>query len=70
MPNIQIPGEFLGSDGAERAKMCRKLAAEAEALAAAAINPESREAYVDLTRQWHELASEFEKGTETPDAES
>ena len=52
--------EFLGSDGPERAKKCRQLAAEADRLAANAINPETREAYLDLKRQWGELADEIE----------
>jgi hypothetical protein len=46
--------EFLGSNGSERVKQCRQLAAEADALAADAINPEMRKAYLDLMRQWHE----------------
>ena len=53
--------EFLGSDGPERARKCRQLAAEADGLAAGAINPESRKSYLDLKRQWLDLADEIEK---------
>jgi len=53
--------DFLSSDGPERARKCRQLAAEADGLAANAINPDSREAYLDLKRQWNELADEIEK---------
>jgi hypothetical protein len=61
MPDNTISDELLGSDGPERAKMCRKLADEADALAADASNPETRAAYLDVKRQWHELASEIER---------
>jgi hypothetical protein len=53
--------EFLGSNGPQRARKCRQLAAEADGLAANAINPETREAYLDLKGQWNELAVEIEK---------
>jgi hypothetical protein len=53
--------EFLGSNGPERARKCRHLAAEADELAANAINPETREAYLDMKRQWNELACEIER---------
>ena len=61
MVDIAIAAEFLGSNGLERVKKCRQLAAQAEALAAAAGNPETRKAYLDLKRQWQELANEIEK---------
>lgn len=69
MADITISDEFLGSNGPERAKMCRKLAAEAEALASAAINPETRKAYLDLKRQWDELAGEIALAAKTADGE-
>ena len=61
MPDIRIAAEFLGSNGPERAEKCRELAGEANALATDAINPESRKGYLDLKRQWLELADEIEK---------
>ena len=60
MPNITISGEFLGSNDPERANKCRKFAAEAHAFATA-VNPERREAYLDLKRQWNNLADEIER---------
>ena len=45
----------------ERVEKCRQFGTEAGALAADAINPESRKAYLDLKRQWLELADEIEK---------
>jgi hypothetical protein len=56
-----IGGEFLGSDGPERVKNCRQSAAEADGLAAAAANPEMGVAYLELKRQWDELASDMER---------
>ena len=53
--------EFLGSNDPERAEKCREFAAEAEGLAAAAINPETRKAYLELKRQWLDLAAEVDK---------
>lgn len=41
--------------------MCRKLAAEAEGLAQRCGNPEAKESYLDLKRQWDELAAELLK---------
>ena len=61
MNDIAISGEFLGSNTPERVKKCRQLAAEAAALAANAINPETRKSYLDLERQWRELANEVEQ---------
>jgi len=61
MADIAISAEFLGSSGPERVKKCRQLAAEAAALAANAINPETRRNYLDLERQWRELANEMEQ---------
>jgi hypothetical protein len=61
MPDIRIAAEFLGSNGVERVEKCRQFGAEAGALAADAINPELRNAYLDLRRQWLELADEIEK---------
>ena len=58
---LPISGEFLGSNGPERLKKCRQLAAEAAALAANAINPETRKTYLDLERQWLQLAAEMER---------
>jgi len=58
---LPISGEFLGSNGQERLKKCRQLAAEAAALADNAINPETRKSYLDLERQWRELANEVEQ---------
>lgn len=54
-------GEFLGSSRPERVKKCRQLAREADRLAASAINPELRKAYLDLRMQWHELADEMDQ---------
>ena len=51
--------EFLGANGQERARRCREFAAEADGLAATAINSEVREAYLDLKRKWNELADEI-----------
>jgi len=65
MADIRIAREFLGSNGPDRAEKCHQFAAEADALATAAINPETRKAYLDLARQWLELAAEVEK-FETP----
>ncbi len=64
MPDISISGEFLGSDGPERAKKCRQLAAEAEALATSANNPSMRESYLDLAQQWTKLADEIEQAVD------
>ena len=61
MPDIRIAAEFLGSTRVERAEKCRQFGAEAGALAADAINPETRKVYLDLKRQWLELADEIEK---------
>ena len=58
--DIAISDEFLGSSGSERVKMCVRLAAEAEEIAATSVDPEARKAYLDLKRQWNELAKEIE----------
>ena len=52
--------DFLGSNRPERVKKCQELAAEAKKLAAEAVNPDLREAYADLRRQWQLLADEIE----------
>ena len=59
MGDTIISGEFLGSNTEERLAMCRKLAAEAEQRAKQSANPETKKAYLDLKRQWDELAAEF-----------
>ena len=66
MANTLIASEFLGTDGPSRAKMCRRLAAEANDLAERAINPETRSTYLDLKRQWLALAEEIEYWEDTP----
>ena len=53
-----MSGELLGTNQ-DRLAMCRKFAAEAEQLAAKAANPEIKKAYLDLNRQWEELAAEL-----------
>ncbi len=60
MANTVISGEFLGSTKEERLAMCRKLAAEAQSLADDAANPITARAYLDLKRQWDELAVELD----------
>ena len=61
MANTLISTEFLGTDTSERVAMCRKFAAEAEQLAEQAANPEAKKSYLDLKRQWDELAAELQK---------
>lgn len=61
MSDFEIPDEFLGSDGPTRARMCRRLAAEAQDLAERAANPETRDGYFRLKQQWLDLAQEIEK---------
>ena len=61
MANTVIFGEFLGATREERLAMCRKLAAEAQSLADDAANPITARAYLDLKRQWEELAAELGK---------
>ena len=56
MAETFIAAEFLGSDTSARVKKCHQFANEAEALANGASNPELRTAYLDLRRQWIELA--------------
>jgi hypothetical protein len=46
--DISIRGEFLDCDGPERVKNCRQFAAEADGLAAAAANPATGAAYLEL----------------------
>ena len=53
--------EFLGSNGPERAKKCHQFAAEASETAAPATNSGTENAYLDLARQWNELADQIEK---------
>ena len=60
MGDTVVPAEFLGSTIEERLKMCRKLADEAAGLADGCANPEGRRSYLDLKRQWDELANELE----------
>ena len=40
--------------------MCRKLGAEAARHADAAANPETKRSYLELKRQWENLAAELE----------
>jgi len=40
---------------------CREMAAEAERLAASDATPERRAKFLDLARQWSELADEMER---------
>ena len=54
-------GGFLGSDRSERVKKCRQLAVEAGQFAAAAANPAIRASYLELKKQWNELADEMEQ---------
>jgi hypothetical protein len=54
--------EFLGADGPTRAKKCRELAAQAEASAANAADPEKKALYEDLSHHWHSLAEAIEAG--------
>ena len=51
--------EFLGSTPQERVAKCRAFAAEAECLARAA-NGDTRDGYLDLAKEWIELADEIE----------
>ena len=60
MLDIDTWGGFLGSNAPERIKKCRYLATEAETLATAA-NPAIRASYLELKRQWNELADEMER---------
>ena len=53
--------EFLGSNGPERNKKCRQFAAEASETAARAIDSGSEKTYLDLGKQWDELANEIER---------
>jgi uncharacterized protein Yka (UPF0111/DUF47 family) len=41
--------------------ICRDMAAQAEKLAASAATPERRAKFLDLARQWTELADEMER---------
>ena len=66
MGDTIISGEFLGSNTEERLAMCRKLAAEAARRAEQSANPETKKAYLDLKRQWDELAAEFAVILEPP----
>jgi hypothetical protein len=56
-----VSAEFLASDGPGRVKMCRKLAIEADSLAATASKPETRADYLLLKQQWNMLADEIER---------
>jgi hypothetical protein len=53
--------EILGSNGTERVKKCHESDAAAEKRAADTINPEMREVYLDLRRQWQVLADDIKK---------
>lgn len=55
-----ITGDFLGSNTEQRLSKCRQFAAEAGLLAAAAANPETQHSYLELRRQWEDLAAELE----------
>ena len=66
MSDMDIWGGFLGSDRSERVKRCRQLAAEAGQLAAAAAKAEMRASYLELKRQWNELADEMERSVREP----
>jgi len=70
MSEIDAWGGFLGSDGPERVKNCRQLAAEAGQLAVTAANPAIRASYLELKRQWNELADEMERATNRSKAAS
>jgi hypothetical protein len=63
MSDIDTWGGFLGSDRSERVKKCRQLAAEAGQLAAVTANSEMRASYLELKRQWSELADEMERAS-------
>ena len=56
--------EFLGSNGPARVKKCREFAVEASKTAACAVNSGTENAYLELARQWNELADEIEKTDE------
>jgi len=56
-PNFKAE-EFLRLSPQERVKWCRRMAQEAENLAATA-NANLRTAYADLARQWSLLAEEI-----------
>ena len=45
---------------AERARRCRAMAAETNALARLSDDPRIRQSYLDLARQWTLLAEELE----------
>ena len=70
MPDLKIAAEFLGSNNKERAAKCRALAAEAGELAAGAMNPLTRASYLELKRQWQELADEIETVQPKPPSHS
>ena len=59
MGNTVMSGELLGSSTTERVAMCRKLAAEAAGLAEQSANPETRRCYLDIKREWEDLAAEM-----------
>ena len=46
---------------AERARRCRAMAAETNALARLSDDPRIRQSYLDLARQWTLLAEELEE---------
>ena len=68
MAEMFIAAEFLGSDTLARVKKSHQFANEAEVLANGESNPELRSAYLDLKRQWIELAATmgFEEAAESP----
>ena len=51
----------INSTFPERAKQCRRLAIEADGLAANPDTPEMRAGYLELKRQWNMLADEIER---------
>ena len=61
MENMVLPAKFFGTDESGKAKACRQLAIEADALATAASNPETRADYLELKRQWNTIADELER---------
>ena len=58
------PEEFWAGTPEERIAKCRDMAAQAERLAAAA-RGETKNSYVELALQWHNLANELEAWKQT-----
>jgi len=55
-----VTAAFQNADGAERIRLCRQFAAEAQRLADETTSPTARTDYVELNRQWTLLAEEIE----------